>query len=277
MPDQSFSEPNAEAKQPRPAPADAAPRYPFLGIPDASRDAIVADQLHHRLVGGPPSADSPYSKRELRLYVQQAREFLEALRVQKNKELMQADFVTRQRLEKESWVDDVQAREAGAVPDEWIQSFTVPVLCDEQTQEQYCDIPEAFLNLRRYQNLPGEEGITRVQHVTVQDRRQEPGIIKVPTGMETLLDAGLPCGLLGNHGHRQEGSKVRLVRDRGMKKISQKFLLLSGIVRGSRVSDLPEAPLKLAIDDWEVLNAAVAIAQRQAKEDKNQDQSSVAP
>lgn len=252
----------------------ADPKYPFLGKPDADRDLIVADQLHHRLVGGPPSADSPYSMRELRLYVQQAREYLEALRVQKNKELLQADFVTRQKLEKDSWVDDVQAREAGAVPDEWIQTFTVPVLFDEETQEQYCEIPEAFLNLRRYQNLPAEEGITRVQHVTVFDRRAEPGIIKVPSGMETLLDAGLPCGLLGNYGHRQEGNKLRLVRDRGMKKISQKELLLSGIVRGSRVSNLPEAPLKLAIDDWEVLNAAVAIAQRAKKEDKIQDQNS---
>ncbi|TGE29812.1 hypothetical protein [Hymenobacter metallicola] len=256
-------------------PAPALP-YAFLGRPDAARDLILADQLHHWLVGGPPTADSPYTTRELRLWVQQARLWLDAEITRKNKEIEQADFVTRQKLERESFFDDVRAKsEFGETPERWMQTFILQVLTDPDTEEQYSELPEAFVNLRRYQNLPGEEGVYAVMAVKEVDRRHTEGtLVKLTPGQELLIDQTLPFGLFGRYGFRREGARIKYSRDRGMKPIAAAKLLAKLILRDSRLTTLPEAPLIAAAHDFEILKLAQQFALKRKAEDKLNDNNS---
>lgn len=257
--------------------ASAGNPYAFIGIPSAERDTVLADQLELMLTGGNPSDDSPYDIRFVQLCVQESRIGLQNEIDQLNERIRQEDFVLRQKLEKDSYFDDLRARrEDEASADRWIQAFRIKLLLDVERDEQYFLLPQAFVQLRRYQNLPGEEGVRDIEALRRTDRGKYP-FVYVPNGIDVLSAGVYAGGLQGNWGFYYEQyngeHRVYLIPPTRLSaKIPDDFPLRGRVVvRESRLTSLPTAPLRRAASDWEILRRALDLALLRTKPDLTND------
>lgn len=271
---------------PRATPDFAADYTDILGIPTASELDVLADELDIQLNGGQASSDSAYDWPYLRLCVQQAADVETSDVETKNQALLQADYLTRKKDEVESHFTDLKAKqEFWETPERWIQSFPAPLLYDADRQEQYFILPPAFVNLRRYQNLPAEDA---VRDVVPKNRvaRNKYRFLYLSTGRTAY--SRQPGGLLGRWGYyREQTTPTRAETEAGAilanqhrcylvsPKPGQQIpdsvpLLMYVVIRDSRTSGLPAPPLIL-VQNFNIVRRALELALLRTKMDKDID------
>lgn len=269
-------------------PAFTADYTDFLSIPDAKFLDVLADQLELQLNGGQATDDSPYAWPYCRLCVQQAFDVETAETETKNLALLQADYLTRKKDETESYFLDMKARtEFWETPERWIQTFPAPLLYDKEREEQYFLLPAVFVNLRRYQNLPAEDG---VRDIVPRNRvaRSKYRFAYVPSGANTFRS--LPGGLLGRWGFYREQTngillpavderppgttsqhRVYLVAPRPGQRVPDDVALNQVLViRDNRTSGLPAPPL-LLVQAFNIQRRALETALLRTRSDKDAD------
>ncbi len=149
------------------------PDYTFVNLPLADELEILTDEVELALNGGQASDDSPYPRTFLRLCMEQAKDKLVADTETANLAVLQTDYSARKKDEMETYFLDLKAKsDLGESPDRWIQSMPVVFLFDTDRGQYYFVLPQALVNLRRYQNLPNEYGVWDIQARNVQLRDQ---------------------------------------------------------------------------------------------------------
>ena len=263
----------------------ATPDYAaFLALPNVAWLDAQADQLELQLTGGLPTDESPYPWPLLRLCIQEAYDAETADVETYNRQVLQADYLTRKKDEVESYYLDLKAKsEFWEVPERWIQTFPAPLLYDADRQEQYFLLPPAFVALRRYQNLPAEDS---VRDVFPRNRvlRDTYRFTYLPSGVSAYRrHAG---GLLGRWGFYREqtndvpvpalpsgtvlGSehRVYLTSPKPGQQVPASAPLLQVLVlRNGRTSGLPAPPLRLVLA-LSIQRRALDIALLRTKRDK---------
>lgn len=246
------------------------PQYPFLANPTAARFDLLTAQVLRIMTGGDPTADSVYDKREVRLMVEQATTAQQAAIDTANKDKSRAATIENQAFQKAQYFEDMDALyKFGATAEAFIQTFRKwPVLTDADTGERYSLLPEPFVKIKRYQNLPGEEAVRSVEPVRLTDRHKRR-YIPLNAGQYQLLSRG-GIGLEGNYGFYREGEKLFYVWQHGTPPPPDTELQLSVVIRADR--DGLVAPGLIAdAQDVDIIARAVALLQRRAQEDKVND------
>lgn len=247
---------------------------PLIEPLDPQRAALLAERCHRILDGGTPRPDSKYQRRELVLHAISAYQAQQGEVLYRNAQARQQDYLLRQKLEKEWYFDDLRAQaETGGTVDEFLYSFIVPVLTDDTTDRDYADLPEEFLTLKRYANLPGE-GIHDVLPLSRKDRL---GMPFVPLkGSQSNLLMGLFKGGIGKYTWSRRSTRVLLDHEPGMTRPRERYgkveLLL--VMRRRKTDELPDAPLLQAAQDFDILARMLKLALKVVPEDKIDDNNS---
>lgn len=244
----------------------------FAGIsnPAANYFDVLAEQLHLMLSNGDPSDDSSYDLRELNLILRQAdtqrNNAIRAINADKKRSAQ----IEQLKLDKESYFEDMKAYyEQGGTSEPFIVAFPdVALLLDGGRGQYYFILPDAFLAVGRYQNLPSE------QHVLVEAMLYKERFLRqfIPlTGNQNMQAMGLwPGGLQGNTGYQREGKRVYLYPDPGTNVVDKK-VLVKVVIRppGSvLLSDPGYLPVVGAV---ETLSIAAEIIQHRGLQDKRND------
>jgi len=260
-------------------PPVVAPGYvaPFVEPIAPARANVLAERLHRLLDGGTPRPDSKYQRRELLLHILSAYTAQQGEVLFRNAQALQQDYLLRQKMEKEWYFDDLRAQsELGGTVDEFIYPYVVPVLVDTTTDRDYADLPEEFLTLKRYGNLPGES-IQDVQPLTRKDRLTMP-FVPLRGSQESLLAGLFKGGLGGKLTWSRRSTRVFFDHDPGCPRASARFdqveLLL--VMRRRKAGELPEPALLQAAQDFDILARAQKLALKVVPEDKINDNNAVA-
>ncbi len=246
-------------------------QYPYLSQPTGARFELLAEQLHRLLAGGDPSRDSPYHRAELRLLCEQAWETLEAERIRKNKEI-RLNWEERQlKINKELHIDALRERfEMGGTADYYTRPFVLQVLFDKQREIHYSLLPDDYVNLTRYERLPGE-GIVDVAPVKRSEQRQ---LLFVPLegGQTGLFQGLLRGGLQGNVAYYQEGPRLNYETEPGGHRFTWTELLVRMIIRDDMREELAEAAEFEPTTNLAILSQALQMMrQRTPTEDLSND------
>lgn len=270
--------------------------HAFLALPNTDWLNVQTDQLQLQLTGGIPTDDSPYAWPLLRLCIQEAYDAETADVETFNRQVLQADYLTRKKDEIESYYMDLKAKsEFWEVPERWIQTFAAPLLYDADRQEQYFLLPPAFVALRRYQNLPAEDSVRDVlprnralrdtyrftylpSGVTAYRRhaggllgrwgfyREQSNDIQVPATPDPLNPSVIPSGTVLGFQHR-----VYLTSPKPGQRVPDSAPLLQVLVlRNGRTSGLPAPPLRLVLA-LSIQRRAMDIALLRTRADKADD------
>jgi hypothetical protein len=185
-------------------PATPAPDYDrsYLAAPTAERADVVAWQIFRILTGGQPVADSPYDIREIKLLYSQVMQEMQGEVNRLNAERLYKDTIERTAFDKAQYFDDMKAiyEYGGTSDDHLVTVYNWPVLFDANQGVYYSLLPEGWLNLKRYRQLPGEEIPRSVTPMKVQDRRKRR-YIPLQGGQQNLVE-----GLQGNLGYYIAGA-----------------------------------------------------------------------
>ena len=250
----------------------------FLALPTAELLDVLADQVELQLTGGQPTSDSPYDWRALRLLVQEVFDAETLDTETRNQAVLQADYLARKKDELDSYYIDLKAKsDFWENPDRWVQSFPVPLLYDDDRKEQYFILPQAFVTLRRYQNLPSENTVRDIQ-ARNRALRQKYRFAYMPGVTPAALR--LPGGLLGRWGYyteqttaTEDGEQYRcyLIPSKPSCKFPDNVPLLAYfVIRDSRTSGLPDPPLEL-VKHFNIVRKVVDAALLRTRQDKTID------
>lgn len=243
----------------------AQPTYSYLANPGADRLDILAAEVHRILAGGNVSADSPYDRREIKLVVEQV-----LISLQGEIDRQNADITRRAAMEDlaaytKQYYEDMDAiYKFGGTSDDHIVTLTNwPVNFDAAQGIYYSTLPASFLNLDRYQMLPGEEQPKSVAPMLLKDRWKRR-YIPLSAGQQRLIQ-----GLQGNFGFYRKGDRIEYYSTPGVA-VPDKEVLIEQVLRPKRAS-LPDPGLLQEAQDDMVVIKAVALVQRKAVEDKKND------
>lgn len=256
------------------APAVATPAYvapPIPELPEA-RAKLLAEQSHRILDGGTPRPDSRYKRPELILLARQAHRAQQSDVNFRNAQALQADALLRDKQEKDWYFEDLRAQaEVGGTVDEFITSYIAPVHRDTQTERDYVDLPESFLNVRRYQNLPGE-GVYDVLPLKRRDRLQVK-FVPLRGSMDSSLLGLFASGMEGHYAFFRRGTRVYLENAPGTVPVSTRFqtLELLLVIRSRKTGELPPPALLADAQDYDIIQRILKLALKVVDEDKVND------
>jgi len=256
-----------------PVPLFVAEPVPSL---DALRRDVLAERLHRILDGGTPRPDSKYQRRELALHIVSAYEAQQGEVQFRKAQALQTDFVTRTKLEKEWYFDDLKIQaEFGSTADEFITPFVTPIHTDATNERDYCELPEELLTLRRYERLPGD-GVYDVRPLSRADRRRYP-FAPLRASQDSLLRDLFANGLEGQYTFRREGTRVEIDCDPGMLRPAKRWkeLEILCVIRRRETDTLPPPALLQAAQDFDILARASKLALKVQNEDKVNDNNAV--
>jgi len=248
---------------------------PAIDPLDPQRAAVLAERLHRLLDGGTPRPDSKHQRRELLLHIVSAYAAQQGEVLYRNAQARQQDYLLRQKLEKEWYFDDLRVQsEVGGTVDEFLYSFIVPVHRDAVSDYDYVELPEEFLTLKRYANLPGE-GVFDVLPLSRRDRR-EVQFVPLRGTQGSLLTGLFKNGLGGKYTWSRRLSRLLLDADPGCKRVKDRFeeLEVLLVMRRRKTDELPEPALLQAAQDFDILARALKLALKVVPEDKVIDNNS---
>ena len=241
------------------------PSYAFLAQPTAGRIDILAAQVHRILSGGTPTADSPYDRREIKLACEQALASIQGEIDRLNTERVYKDAVDRMAFDKARYFENMDAiYKYGGTGDDHIVTLTDwPVSYDAAQGLSYSLLPESYLNVKRYQNLPGEEQVRSVEPM-LWGQRQKRRYIPLAAGQERLV-----AGLEGNFGFYRKGVRLYYYTPPGVA-MPDKVVKIEFTLR-PLADGLPSPGLLQAAQDDMVIAKVVPALVRKVAEDKVND------
>lgn len=243
------------------------PTYAYLAKPTAARLDILAAQVHRILAGGTPTADSPYDRREIKLVCEQVLVSLQGEITRLNTERLYKDAVDRVAFEKAQYFHDMEAiyKYGGTADDHLVTLEDWPVKTDANGYA-YSLLPDSYVNIRRYQVLPGEEQVRAVEPMKRQDTFKRR-YIPLANGQQALVS-----GLQGNFGFYREGAKLLYYAPQGCA-IPDLTVRIKFVLRPTR-DTLPTPGLLQDAQDDMVIAKAVPLLMRKVAEDKVNDNNS---
>ena len=251
-------------------PPSAQPTYAYLAKPTAGRLDILADQCLRILSGGNVTADSPWDRREVKLLCEQTLVSLQGEIDRLNTERKYKDAVDREAFGKAQYFHDLEAiyKYGGTSDDHVVTLLNWPVHYDADQQVYYSLLPEGWLNLARYRNLPGEEVPRSVEAMKMSDRRR-PGRRYIPLqkGQERIIE-----GLQGNLGFYlggTTGERIEFYCD-PERDFPDTVVKIERVLRPER-DVLPSPGLLQDAQDDMVIPKVVATLMRKGQEDKAND------
>ena len=254
----------------------------YLANPDAPRLERLGAQLHRRLAGGDVTADSPYTREEVMLALEEYRGFKQAEVNRLNFDRLQKYAVDAAEFARKQYYEDFEAiYKLGGTADQWTRSFNLAVLQDQDRGLPYCLLPEQFVNIARYQNLPGEEGIRGVEYIqwskNVAEPGMFPGFVPFPNGAARQFGGLYRGGLQGNYGYFRDSDanstaadRLYIFKDFATRGIADKQLRITLIIRPTR-DGLPQPGLLADVSDMDMVMGAEAILLRRGPEDRVSD------
>ena len=254
--------------------ATPAPDYDrsYLANPTAARADVVAWQVYRILTGGLPVAESPYDIREIKLLYAQVIQEMQGEINRLNAERLYKDAIDRTAYDKAQYFEDMEAiyKYGGSNDAHLVTVYNWPVLYDADQQVYYSLLPQGWLNIKRYRNLPGEEIPFSVQPMKLVDRRQRR-YIPLQHGQESLI-----TGLQGNLGYTRAGATAERIeyfcdpeRD-----FPDTLVKIEQILRPDR-DTLPTPGLMQDAQDDMAIVKVVALIQRKAPADMKNDNNPV--
>ena len=244
-------------------PITPAPDYDrsFLASPLAARADVCARQILNILTGGHPTADAPYSLNEIKLAYGQIQQEMQGEIVRLNAERLYKDALERVVYEKAQYHEDLDYiyKLGGTSDDHIVTLLDWPVLLDPAQQQYYSVLPDSYVNVRRYQNLPGEEQVKSVEPMLMKERRKRR-YIPLAAGQERLV-----TGLQGNFGYYRKGANLWYYGE-----VLDKTLKIDFTLRPTR-DQLPLPGLLQDAQDDMIIPRVVAMLMRKVTEDKIPD------
>lgn len=242
------------------------PTYTYLAQPTAERLDILAAQVHRILAGGNPTVDSPYDRREIILACEQVLVSMQGEIERLNKERKYKDAVDRLAYDKAQYFEDLDAiYKFGGTSDAHIVTLTDwPVLVDAAQELSYSLLPESFLNVKRYQNLPGEEDQVQTVEPMKWAERLKRRYIPLSAAQARLITS-----LQGHYGFYRKGERLYYYTPKGCPMLD-KTLKIEFVLRPVR-DQLPEPGLLQDAQDDMVIPKVVAMIMRKGLEDKKND------
>lgn len=252
---------------PVPAPVAGQPTYAYIAKPATDRLEILTWEVHRILVGGTPTADSPYAHQYIKLAVEQVLVSMQGEIDRLNTERLYKDAIDREAFAKAQFFHDMEAiyKYGGTSDDHIVTLENWPVTTDANGYS-YSLLPDSYVNIRRYQVLPGEEQVRAVEPMKRGDtfkRRYVP----LANGQQHLV-----TGLQGNYGFYREGGKLYYYAPAGQA-IPDKEVRIKFILRPSRFA-LPEPGLLQDAQDDMAIAKVVPMLMRKVAEDKVNDNNS---
>lgn len=241
----------------------AQPDYSFLAQPLAARLDILTAQVHRILSGGPPTADSPYDKREIKLLCGQVLVSMQGEIDRLNTERLYKDALERVAYDKAQYHEDLDyIYKLGGTSDDHIVTLDEwPVLLDPYGV-YYSLLPDAYVNVKRYQNLPGEEQVKSVEPVQLLDRRRRR-YLPLAAGQQRLLD-----DLQGNFGYYRVGPRLEYYCEPGVT-MPDTTVKIDFVLRPNR-NQLPlPGLLQDAMDDMIIPKVVAQLLRKAPHDDKN--------
>ena len=242
----------------------AQPTYAYLSTPTTARLDILASQVHRILAGGNPTADSPYDRREIKLAIEQTIVSMQGEITRLNQERLYKDGIERVEFDRKQYFEDMDAiyKYGGTSDDHIVTLEDWPVTTDTNGYS-YSLLPDSYVNLKRYQNLPGEEQIRAVEPMRRQDTFKRR-YIPLSNGQQALVQ-----GLQGNYGFYREGVRLYYYTPLGTA-IPDATLRIKFVLRPVR-NELPVPGLLVDAQDDMVIAKVVPMLMRKVAEDKIND------
>lgn len=242
----------------------AQPTYAYIAKPATGRLEILTWEVHRILVGGTPTADSPYAHQYIKLAVEQVMVSMQGEIDRLNKERLYKDAIERTEFDRKQYFEDMDAiyKYGGTSDDHIVTLEDWPVTTDANGYA-YSLLPDSYLNLKRYQNLPGEEQVRAVEpmkRVDTYKRRYLP----LSNGQQAIIE-----GLQGNYGFYREGSKLLYYTPPGCPMPDQ-TVRIKFTLRPLR-DTLPTPGLLQDAQDDMIIAKAVPMLMRKVAEDKTND------
>ncbi|UYZ60100.1 hypothetical protein [Hymenobacter latericus] len=243
--------------------------YPFIARPETDRLDVLAAEVHRIVAGGNVSADSPVDRRECRLAVQHAYDARKQDVAKYNADRLQKDFTDRLAADKAIYFENLDAiYKFDGTADAWVQTWDNWPVHTNDDGEYYCLLPQEFVAIRRYQNLPGEELVRMAEPQKVVDRTRRQ-YLPLRHGQAAAWQT-LYGSMEGNYGFHREGDRLVLTYALGSAPPPDKVLRLQAVIR-PKSDTLPEPGLLEAMNEEDILRRAVAIVTRTRAEDKIND------
>ena len=242
----------------------ALPDYSFLAQPLAARLDILAAQVHRILSGGPPTADSPYDKREIKLMCSDVLVSMQGEIDRLNAERLYKDALERVAYDKAQYHEDLDyIYKLGGTSDDHIVVLTEwPVFLDAYGV-YYSLLPDSYVNVKRYQNLPGEEQVKSVEPMRLIDRRRRR-YLPLAAGQQRLV-----VDLQGNFGYYRVGPRLEYYCEPSVA-MPDATVKIEFVLRPER-NQLPSPGLLQAAQDDMVIAKVVPMLLRKAPHDDKND------
>lgn len=244
----------------------------FIADPDAPRLQILGSQVHRILAGGDVTADSQWGRREVMLALEEVRAARQGQIDQLNADILYKDAIARTEYYRKQYFEDLDALfKLGGTADAWIRTYTLPVLTDSDRGLKYFELPAQFIAIRRYQNLPSEEGIRHVERVKwAANGNFAPRFIPTANGTHALFQSTFRGGMQGNILVVREDDRGYLHPDSPRVVIPDETLRVQFVLRPGR-DELPAPGLIQDATDMDLVMGAVALLLKRGPEDKVSD------
>lgn len=244
------------------------PNVDFIANPDAPRLAILGAQVHRILAGGDVSADSQWGRRECMLAIEEVRAARQGEIDRLNIDIKRKGIIEGTEYYRKQYFEDLDAMyKLGGSADAWIRTYTLPVFADTARGLKYFELPEQFINIRRYQNLPGEESIRHVERVLWHSNGNfAPRYICTNNGTHALYQNLFAGGMQGNIMVVREDDRGYLIPDNALVQIKDDTLRVQLVLRPER-DTLPDAGLIQDATDMDLVMGAVALLLKRGVQD----------
>lgn len=266
--------------EPRPAPA-VDPTVPVLYTPaalagvevsytDATRFGVLGEEYRRLEANGDPGDDEALTQEEAELLARQCADSRNAAVRAVNADKSRTAFAEQLKLSKEGYFEDLKAYyEQGGTSEPFMVAFEdSPVLYSASRNQKYVQLPESFLKLPRYQNLPSEQQAV-VECMNYLDRAKRSYIPLPPHAGQQVIGL-FQTGFEGNIGVLREGPVLWLYPALGYD-VPDATVLVKVVIRSRDETILPLPGLLAAASDMEILSMMWNLRKGRGKQDKHND------
>ena len=250
---------------------------PVLKMTPYGPDDVYAkwSALAHRSVAGGEVSDDHYLQtREVRSVMEKIVAALQEDMRRKNLEIDLNYYLKQRELDIADRLDALKLfYDFGGSADDFIQEFILPVLTDNVRGMKYIELPEAFINVRKWQRLPGDEGIKDVLPLRYADR-QKFDFIPMAAGQDSLCMGTFENGLGSKIGFYRMQARGYFITERGYPELALEKVIARLVIRDSDNSKMPPAPTYAYVLEAAAIAGTVNFFQRRAEEDNRNDNSS---
>ena len=235
-----------------------------------NRYALVAEEYRRLESNGDPSDDEALTQEEAELLARQCADSRNAAVRSANADKSRMAFAEQLKLSKEGYFEDLKAYyEQGGTSEPFMVAFPdSPVLYSAARNQKYVKLPDAFVNLPRYQNLPSEQQAV-VECMNYLDRAKRSYIPLPPHAGQQVIGL-FDTGFQGNIGVLREGPLLWLYPALGYE-VPDKTVLLRVVIRSRAETLLPQPGLLAAASDMEILSMMWNLRKGHGKQDKHND------